>query len=114
MKILPTAFLLLFPLSAYPADWNDISGTYAVTAESLIDPGESPKMDSHYRIQLRGDSARALFEAMKAPTYTDECTGGAAKTVGEMQCVHFVATGEYECHFSINIAEQRIEYGIVC
>jgi len=114
MKILIATFLLVFPSQVLPAEWNSISGIYAVTSENLIDPGAEELTNSHYRIQLKGDSAKALFEAMAEPTYTDECTGGTAKTVGEMQCLHFEAAGTYECHFSINIAEQQIEFGVVC
>ena len=91
-----------------------MSGTYAVTAENLIDPGQDEPVDSHFRFQLRGDSARDLFEAMKVDSYIDECTGGTAKSVGDMVCLYFEASGKYEGHFSINIAMQRIEYGVVC
>jgi hypothetical protein len=106
--------ILAFPSLVFPAEWNSISGIYAVTAENLIDPGESEPRDSHYRIQLKGGSAKALYQAMKVSPQIDECTGASAKTVGEMQCLYFEGDGDYECHFSLNIAEQKIEYGVVC
>lgn len=114
MKIFLATFFLIIPSVVFPAEWNEISGIYAVTAKSLIDPSEDEPMDSHYRIQLKGDSAKALYQAMKVAPQTDECTGATAKTVGEMQCLSFEAGGTYKCDFSIDIATQRIVYGVVC
>ena len=114
MRYILTIILLSFPIIATSSDWKDISGIYAVTAESLIDPGEDDPSNSHYRIQLKGDSAKALFQAMNVEPRIDECTGASAKSIGEMQCLLFENSGTYECHFSINIDEQTIEYGVVC
>ena len=99
---------------AQAADWKPIQGTFAVTSATLIDPADTERKDSHIRIQLTGRTARDLFAAMKAAPVKDECTGGVAKRIGEMQCVQFRAQGRYECSFSVDIMAQKIEYGVPC
>ena len=79
-----------------------------------IDPPDHLPSDSHYRFQLTGSSAKDLYLAMKAEPKTDECTGGMAKNIKDMQCIYFKESANYECHFSINISEQEIEYGVPC
>ncbi|MEH6471934.1 MAG: hypothetical protein V7752_11840 [Halopseudomonas sp.] len=115
-----TALLLstLTPL-LWAADWKPIDGIYAVTAEGYLDPAESDPKDSHYRLQLQGQSAEDLYLAMKVEPEVDECTGGWAKNVAQMQCLFFErepvgSARRYECHFSIDIAKQSISYGVAC
>jgi hypothetical protein len=108
-------FTLLFS-AAYSsaADWHPITGTYAVTPKYYLDPPPDQKNNSHYRIQITGKSAKDLYNAMTTNPVKDECTGGLAKNIEEMQCLYFKNNDTYECHFSINIAKQKIEYGVVC
>jgi hypothetical protein len=95
-------------------EWNDIEGTYAITGASVVDPLEDEPVNSHIRLSLSGETAKHLYDAMKAEAVVDECTGARAKNVGEMQCLFYEGDASYECYFSINIATQRIEYGIPC
>lgn len=99
---------------AQAADWKPIQGTVAITPATLVDPADSERKDSHIRFQLTGRSARDLFVAMKVAPVRDDCTGGMAKRIGEMQCVQFTARGRYECSFSVDIMAQKIEYGVAC
>lgn len=110
------AFLLVMFISpiVHSADWEKIDGIYAITSESYLDPSVNETEDSHYRIQLKGKSAKDLYEAIKTKAVIDECTGGLAKNAGEMQCLYFKESSGYECHFSINIIKQSIEYGVAC
>lgn len=115
MKPLFYAALLAtsIPVSS-AADWKPVSGTYAVTARNYLDPADGEPNDSHVRFQLSGDTARHLYLAMKVAEKRDECTGATAKQIGEMQCLFYEKQGAYACHFSLNIAEQTIEYGVAC
>ena len=116
VRILTTCALAYLAVSTnlLAAEWRDIQGIYAVTSPSLIDPSDDEVRDSHYRIQLRGSSARDLYEAIKVTPIVDECTGGLARNVGDMQCLYFERDHTYECHFSIDVMNQRVEYGVVC
>lgn len=96
------------------ADWRPIQGTFAVTAKNYLDPAETERRDSHYRIQLTGRSARELFLAMKVPQSKDRCTGAAEKRVGEMQCLYYKSQNRYECSFSIDVMRQKVEHGVSC
>ena len=107
-------WLLALTSFAQAADWKPIQGTFAITAAAYLDPTDTERKDSHIRFQLKGRSARDLFAAMKAAPTKDECTGGVAKRVGDMQCVQFKEQGRYECSFSIDIVKQKIEYGVAC
>jgi len=112
MKIIVVILLLSQPVIA--SEWKSISGAYAVTSVSAIDPPDHLPADSHYRFQLTGSSAKDLYIAMKVEPKIDECTGGIAKNIKDMQCIFFKESATYECHFSINISEQEIEYGVPC
>ncbi len=113
IRLLATC-LFAFPAAALGADWKPLQGTFAVTAENYLDPGETERKDSHIRFQLSGRAAQDLFAAMKVAPVKDECTGGMAKRVGQMKCLHLAAKGRYECAFSIDVMQQKIDYGIAC
>lgn len=44
---------------------------------------------------------------------TRKCAGAMSKTIGGMQCTMLSDT-KYSCHFSIELARQRIQSGLVC
>ena len=114
MRVILIFLTMVVSTSAFSADWKNINGIYAVTSKGYIDPSEDEQKDSHYRIQLRGKSAKDLYTAIKVKPVIDECTGGMAKNIGDMQCLYFKEGSKYECHFSIDIAKQKIEYGVAC
>ena len=114
MKFLVLTFLLTGSSLASAEDWKEVTGLYAITAEDYLDPPPTQKNNTHFRLQLTGDSARDLYNAMPVEPIEDECTGGMAKHIQHMQCLYFAGDETYECHFSINIAKQEIEYGIAC
>ncbi len=114
MRIILILLVIAIPSIAFAADWKKVQGIYAVTAEHYIDPSDDEPKDSHYRIQLKGKSAKDLYRAMKVEPVKDECTDALAKNIGDMQCLYFKGETTYECHFSINLAKQKIEYGVAC
>ena len=114
MRVMIFLLAVLVSSVVSSADWKNFDGIYAVTSRGYLDPSEDEQRDSHYRIQLKGKSAGDLYEAMKVEPVIDECTGGMAKNIGEMQCLYFKEGSNYECHFSIEIATQQIEYGVAC
>ncbi len=116
MKLRRTAVLVLLgaALPVFAADWKPLQGTYAITPENYLDPSDTERKDSHLRVQLTGRSARDLFAAMKVAPVKDECTGGIAKRVGEMKCVHFKEPNRVECSFAIDVMAQKIGYGVAC
>lgn len=112
----PLLFLVLMAASVclWAADWKPVKGTYAVTAKNYLDPSEEEPKDSHVRFQLSGETAKDLYLAMKVAEKPDECTGATAKQVGEMQCLYYKNEKKYACSFSLNVPQQRIEYGVAC
>lgn len=113
--MLPMILFLVTSTSwALAADWKPLQGTYALTAMNYLDPADDEPKDSHLRFQLSGDVAKDVYLAMKVAEKPDECTGASSKQVGEMQCLYDKNEDNYTCHFSINLMEQRIEYGIAC
>src|SRR5690349_15064748 len=104
----------LMPLAAGAADWKPVKGTYAVTAQNYLDPSEDEPKDSHIRFQLSGETAKDMYLALKVAEKPDECTGATAKQIGEMQCLFYKNEKKYVCHFSLNLAQQKIEYGVAC
>lgn len=107
--------LLLSTLTlADDTEWKPIEGVYALTGEDLVDPNPNESNDSYLRVNLVGQNAKALYQAMQTLPVTDECTGSLAKNIGEMQCLYYQPDNKYECHFSIEIATQKVKYGLPC
>lgn len=112
--VLVTLAAALIPLTSVAADWKPVKGTYAVTAKNYLDPPEDEPKDSHIRFQLSGETAKDIYLAMKAAEKPNECTGATAKQIGEMQCLFYKNEKKYACHFSLNVLQQKIEYGVAC
>jgi hypothetical protein len=101
------------PSTAMSDDWKPLQGQYAITAQNL-EPAEDELLDTHFRIQLTGVTAKELYDSMKVPETKDECTGAARRVVGKMRCLRFEDSKWYECDFSVNVMKQKIEYGVSC
>jgi hypothetical protein len=118
MRLLPLALVALAaspPLMALePA--NRLSGTYAFGGRTLVDPPPGEPRNTHLYVVLEGSAARELYRRMNARAVRDECLddGSLAKTVGRMQCTQLAHAKGYTCAFSLNLAEQKIEGGVVC
>jgi len=106
--------LVVVSMNSQAAEWKPLSGIYAVTAENYLDPAEGEPDNTHYRLQLDGAAAEDLFHALPSPVSMDECTGTKQKISGDMKCLYYEAESRYECAFSINLQENRIEYGVAC
>lgn len=114
MKALVIFIVMAISSTAFSANWNNIDGIYSVTSDNYMDPSENEPKNTHYRIQLKGKSAKDLYTAISVKPVRDECTGAQSKNIGEMQCLFFKESATHECHFSINIPKQKIEYGVAC
>lgn len=105
---------MMIPVASTAADWKSVNGTYAVTAKNYLDPPEDEPKDSHVMFQLSGGTAKDIYLAMKVAEKPDECTGATAKQIGDMQCLFYKNEKKYACHFSLNVPQQKIEYGVAC
>lgn len=99
---------------ALAASWRDLQGSYAITAADMLDPAADAAPDTHFRLQLRGLSARDLYNAMQVTPAVDQCTGGRLKAVNNLRCVHFEDSGRYQCDFALNLLNASVEIGIPC
>ena len=112
-NILPLLFLFV-ACTVNAAEWKNLEGIYAVTTNNYLNQSGTEANRTHYRIQLKGQSAEDLYHAISGQPALDDCTGGMAKNAGEMQCLYFDKQAKYECHFSINLERQSVEYGVSC
>ncbi len=113
------AMLLASPSVAWAANWLDVQGSYLVAGRDYLDPAPDAPSNTHLYLQLHGQAAADLFNAMPGEPSPDPCTGGVAKHAGMMACVLFPAdpaggTRRHECSFSIDLARQRIDGGVAC
>jgi len=106
--------LALTGATATAADWKPLEGTAAVTAQNYLDPAPGERKDSHWRVQLSGESAKELYLAMKGRESKDECTGGVMRQAGQMRCTKLASPLRYACDFSIDLRRQKIDHGVAC
>ncbi len=103
---------LLLAGSAEAASWRDINGSYALTGPDMLRSSAAEK--SHFRVQLRGLTARDLYNAMEVEPGVDSCTGGRLKAVGNLRCVYFEKNRNYQCDFALDLGGPTIEVGLPC
>jgi hypothetical protein len=87
-----------------------VTGQFALTGRSTVDPLPGEPGDTHFRMYLTGDAARALFDAMKVDARQEACDarpGWREKRIGGTQCATDGRSSE--CHFVINVQAQTIE-----
>jgi hypothetical protein len=99
----------------YPG-MQPLTGQFDIAGATAVDPPPDEPRDTHLRVYLTGDSARALYEHMKVSTGEHPCGDpeGLSKTIGGMTCVRRRSDGGHECWFAIDIAAQRIDSGWAC
>jgi len=90
-----------------------LEGTYFVSPQYYIDAIPGAK-NTHYRMVLKGQSAKELYELMETNVRIDPCTQVKSKVIDSMKCLRFENSRGYECSFSIDVKNQKIDFGIVC
>jgi len=102
--------------SAQADDIKKLSGSLHIRGRSIVDAPAEEANDTHAAFVLDGDSARALFEAMKVEARRDECLddGSTTKQLGNIRCTRRAPDGRYECDFALDLVHQTIEPGQVC
>ena len=115
MLLKPLAFIFFTLSSTYvlAIESQPLEGSFFVSPQGYIDSSPEEK-NTHYRIQLKGQSAKELYDLMESEIKIDRCTEAKSKTVGAMQCFHFENKRGYECDFSIDVENQKIEFGRAC
>ena len=103
--------------SAEDRDWRkSLTGAFRISGASVVDPPEGEARDTHLRIHLTGEAARALYGSMKVKPRPDECRGDGTlvKFVKDMQCTLSPNRKQHECWFAVDIPNQKISVAIVC
>ncbi len=95
---------------------TDLTGQYEITGKTALDSPVNEPGDTHFRVYISGKAAMDLYNSMKVEPREDICLGdgSTSKFIGHMQCTQIIVSGEYECRFSIDVANQKIDYGWVC
>lgn len=114
--ILAIAALLFTAASASAADYQPLQGTYKIGGTTLIDPPASEAQDTHFYVDLEGNTARDLYEAMKAKAEAGVCgePGDLTKRSGGVQCTMVAGGKEYHCAFGVELRTQHVVPGVVC
>jgi hypothetical protein len=87
-----------------------LTGDFGLTGAHPADPLPGEPTDSHLRMHLTGEVARALFDRLKVDAKPEACDprpGWREKRLGQIMCS---TDGRvYQCFLAINIPEQKIE-----
>lgn len=112
--------LLLAALStsrvAAQTDESILTGSYAVSGATLVDPPPEEPRDTHLRLHLTGAAARDLFAALKTEAEYDACLddGSHRKRLGGTVCTRDPAGRTFECSLSIELSTQTVLPGAAC
>jgi len=98
--------------AVYPG-MKPLTGDFDITGKTAVDALPSEPRDTHFRVHLSGDAAKALYDHMKVDPVSDWCAGTTTvKLIDSMACSF--DSNEYECWFAIDIANQAIDGGWTC
>jgi len=116
MKLILAAAALVIATCASAADYQPLQGTYLIGGTTLIDPPESEARDTHFYVDLEGDAARDLYNAIKAKAQQGVCgeAGDLTKRLGNVQCTKVKSGKEYHCAFGVELRTQHVVPGVVC
>ena len=114
--ILAIAALMLTAAAAFAADYQPLKGSYKIGGTTLIDPPESEPQDTHFYLDLEGNTARDLYKAIKAKAEAGICgePGDLTKRSGGVQCTMVKGGKEYHCAFGVELRTQHVVPGVVC
>lgn len=109
-----TTALVTFAQDQFPG-MSPITGYFDITGRTAVDPPPNEPRDTHFRVHLTGESAKALFENMKVDVNPQVC-GDRPEREEKRKGATLCSTDYrvYECFFAINIEEQTIEGGWAC
>jgi hypothetical protein len=116
MKLVLVIAAVVIASSATAADYQSLKGTYKIGGATLLDPPESEPQDTHFYVDLEGNTARDLYKAMKAKAESGVCgePGDLTKRSGGVQCTMVKGGKEYHCAFGIELRAQHVVPGVVC
>lgn len=93
-----------------------LTGQWDLSGPTAVDPPPGERRDTHLRVFLTGEAARAVFDHLPGAPRPDPCgdEGGMLKTAGGMQCTRLPGPKGYECRFSIDLERQVLGGGWAC
>ena len=116
MKLIAAVITIVISMSATAAGYQPLQGSYKVGGQTLYDPPESEPQDTHFYVDLEGNAARDLYNALKAKPLDRVCgePGDLTKRSGGVQCTKVKGGEEYHCAFGVELKTQRVVAGVVC
>ena len=105
---------IVSPNSAISAETESVmlEGSFEIGGATAFDPPPNEPRNTHLRLHLTGEAAKALYRNMQVDAQPSPCTGGPSKIIGDTECA--IVDGKYECWFAININAQTIQGGWTC
>ena len=93
-----------------------LSGSYYLGGDLNIDLQNNEPEFTHMFFYLKGDSAEDLYNLINSKPVYDFCLddGSMTKFSGNIQCTVSKSQEKYNCYFSINPNDQKIDLGINC
>ncbi len=85
-----------------------INGVYHLGNENCADGKSDP---CQFYVELRGDTAKALYENMRSKAQKDECTGGTMKTDDDVLYCFASDPDDYVCWFGDDFEQRKIVVG---
>ena len=110
-------FALAFAAAAHAASLpQPLTGHYAFTGKTLVDPPPSEPQDTRFVVTLDGATARDLYQKLKATPRRDACLddGSMTKRAGDVQCAATVKPKGHVCTFAIDLAQRKLSSGVIC
>lgn len=118
--ILVLSFFALFAVTASAQDneYGKLDGEFRITGEHLVDPAPEDKRN-RVSFYLKGESAKAIFDAMPIPARRMDCDGKPmenfplTKVAGELECSKD-DKDRYYCSVAVSLENGQTTTSTVC
>jgi hypothetical protein len=92
-----------------------LRGRMFIAGATLVDPPDDEPRRSHAYVEIIGEAARHLFEAMATPAVPDQCEPGRKlKRVANLVCSIGALEQDARCDFAIDLRSGELAVGTVC
>lgn len=93
-----------------------LSGHFMISGENWVDPPPGHPLNTHFYVQLDGESAETLWKALDVEPKEDLCLGDGSKLkeVRNVKCSQSKEGKDTTCYFGVDIEKQKLVNATAC
>lgn len=114
LTVVFTCQLLCVSAAHASGGYKQLSGSYAITSENIVDPGPEEKKD-RLVLFIEGDAAREVFDSMDVPVKKNDCDPALrTKSAGGLVCSVDLTRKDFQCTVGVKLGNGSAVKAVAC